>query len=253
MLGFNGGLLGKERLASSAILGASGLWLPNEQSVAKRADKWPYGPTEVPNFGDAFKGGFFAGYISHTANGVATHALIVAPSATGATGTGYTLTTNLALKTAATATAGTGSTFDGAVNSANMDNASHPAAQFCEALTINGYSDWYLPARDELDIAYQNLKPTTTSNDTAYGVNAYSVPARAGNRTSSVPAQTSAAAFQSGGAEAFVASEHWSSSEYTVQTSRGWHQIFTTGLQSFSPSSNKTGARAVRAFRKVAV
>jgi hypothetical protein len=31
-------------------------------------------------------GGYFAGYISHTANGVPTHALIVAPRATGATG-----------------------------------------------------------------------------------------------------------------------------------------------------------------------
>ena len=44
--------------------------------------------------GEAFGGGFFAGYISHTADGSPTHALIVAPRATGATGTGYTLTTN---------------------------------------------------------------------------------------------------------------------------------------------------------------
>jgi hypothetical protein len=44
--------------------------------------------------GEPFGGGFFAGYISHTADGNPTHALIVAPRETGATGTGYTLTTN---------------------------------------------------------------------------------------------------------------------------------------------------------------
>ena len=40
----------------------------------------------LPDIGDAYEGGFFAGYISHTANGVATHGLIVAPSASGYNG-----------------------------------------------------------------------------------------------------------------------------------------------------------------------
>jgi hypothetical protein len=57
--------------------------------------------------GEAWGGGYFAGYISHTADGNPTHALIVAPRATGATGTGYTLTTNLQWKTATTTTADT--------------------------------------------------------------------------------------------------------------------------------------------------
>jgi hypothetical protein len=39
MLGFNGGLLGKRREPTVAV--ASGLWSPNEQSVAKRAGTWP--------------------------------------------------------------------------------------------------------------------------------------------------------------------------------------------------------------------
>jgi hypothetical protein len=34
MLGFNGGLLGKERRRTRSPIGATGLWLPNEQSVA---------------------------------------------------------------------------------------------------------------------------------------------------------------------------------------------------------------------------
>ena len=95
----------------------------------------------LPAIGDAFEGGFFAGTISHTANSIATHALIVAPAATGASGGGYTITTDLQWKTANTTTAGTTSSFDGAANSANMNNASHPAAQFCEGLSIGGYTD----------------------------------------------------------------------------------------------------------------
>jgi hypothetical protein len=39
MLGFNGGLLGKRR--SPSIAYAPGIWLPNEQSIAKRDGAWP--------------------------------------------------------------------------------------------------------------------------------------------------------------------------------------------------------------------
>ena len=121
--------------------------------------------------GEAFGGGYFAGYISHTADGNPTHALIVAPRATGATGTGYTLTTNLQWKTADTTTAGTTSDFDGAANTAAMVTAGitdHPAANFCVGLSIGGFTDWYLPARYELNIAYFNLKPNTGANNTEH-------------------------------------------------------------------------------------
>ena len=106
-----------------------------------------YIPVEI---GEAWGGGYFAGYISHTANGSPTHALIVAPRATGATGTGYTLTTDLAWKTTNTATAGSVSLFDGAANTVAMVAAgitNHPAANFCVGLSISGFTDWYLPAR----------------------------------------------------------------------------------------------------------
>jgi hypothetical protein len=186
--------------------------------------------------------------ISHTDNGVATHALIVAPAATGASGTGYTITTDLQWKTTNDTTAGTTSPFDGAANSANMNDASHPAAQFCEGLSIGGYSDWYLPARYELDIAYENLKPTTNSNNTSWGINPYSVPERTVNRTAGAPAQTSVAAFKTGGAEAFVAAVHASSTEDS--STAAWGLSFFDGNQS---SSNKTNTRRVRAFRKLAL
>ena len=204
-----------------------------------------------PAIGAAYEGGFFAGYISHTANGVATHVLIVAPAATGATGTGYTLTTSKQWKTTNTVTTGTTSSFNGSANTAAMVTAGialHPAAQFCTGLSIGGYTDWYLPARYELDIAYQNLKPTTTSNHTSYGINPYSVPARASNRTAGAPARTTVVAFKSGGAQAFVASDHWSSTENA--SGDAWSVYFDEGVVGVN---GKNFAFCVRAFRKVAV
>ena len=199
--------------------------------------------------GEPFGGGYFAGYISHTADGNPTHALIVAPRATGATGTGYTLTTNLAWKTAQTTTAGTTSAFDGAANTAAMVTAGiadHPAANFCKNLSIGGFTDWYLPARYELDIAYFNLKPSTDANSTSFGSNIYSVPRRDINNTADYPAQTALTAFNTT-AEAFVAT-HWSSSQFNPTP--GWRVSFSNGNQQYG---NKTTALAVRAFRRIAL
>jgi len=252
MLGFNGGLLGVERRLTSGALAATGLWLPNEQSVAKRVNNWPFGPTEIPNIGDAFLGGFFAGYISHTANGVATHALIVAPRATGASGTGYSITTQLNWKTTTTTTASTTSLFDGRANTDAMITAGialHPAAQFCTGLSIGGYTDWYLPSRLEYDIAYFNLKPTTTSNSTSTGINDYSVPKRTANYTVGVPGQTLVTAFQSTGSEPFVTDQHWSSTESS--SSNAW--MFNPSTGAISSAFTKTTGSRVRAFRRVPV
>jgi hypothetical protein len=202
-----------------------------------------------PEIGDAYGGGYFAGYISHTADGVATHRLIVAPAATGATGTGYTLTTNLAWKTTITDTTGTASVFDGAANTSAIVTAginNHPAAKFCTELTIGGFSDWYLPSRDELDIAYQNLKPTAEANSTAFGINNYSVPKRTSNRTSLIPGQTSVTDFQ--GIEAFADRFHWSSTSTSSTTAQ--QLDFGDGTVE---GSNKSNLRRVRAFRREAI
>ena len=201
--------------------------------------------------GIPFGGGYFAGYISHTADSNPTHALIVAPRATGATGTGYTLTTNLQWKTTDTTTADTGSSFDGAANTAAMVTAGiadHPAANFCKNLSIGGFTDWYFPARYELDIAYFNLKPSTTANNTSWGSNVYSVPRRDSNNTAVFPAQTTLTAFNTT-AEAFIADFHWSSSE--PDANGGWNFNFTSGRQ--GSLSLKTSGHRVRAFRRIAL
>jgi hypothetical protein len=199
--------------------------------------------------GEAWGGGYFAGYISHTANGNPTHALIVAPRATGATGTGYEVTTTLQWKTANTTTTGTTSPFDGAANTAAIVTAgiaAHPAAEFCVNLNIGGFADWYLPSRFELDVAYFNLKPDTSANSVSWGANEYSVPKRLLNNTSAYPARTSLSLFS--GSQAFVASDHWSSTEASATNS--WDLVFNTGS---NISFSKTTTMRVRAFRRIAL
>jgi hypothetical protein len=213
--------------------------------------------------GEEFGGGYFAGYISHTADGNPTHALIVAPRETGATGTGYTLTTNLKWADQDVAVPahdtliGASSVFDGKVNTDLMMSliadetysaGAFPAAQFCADLSIGGFTDWYLPARWELDIAYFNLKPSTATNSTSWGTNDYSVPKRTANNTLTYPQQTYVTAFNTS-TEAFVAGFHWSSAEFNAGNARDL--ALTSGLQ--SNASKAATNRRVRAFRKLAL
>jgi Protein of unknown function (DUF1566) len=203
------------------------------------APKYATGPTTI---GEAFGGGFYAGKISVAGNGIASHYLIVAPKATG--------DAQRQCKTSNTSTAGTASLIDGPANSAAMNNASHPAAQFCEGLTIGGFSDWYMPAKNELEVLYYFLKPTTDFNNTSSGSNANAVSPQpiSTNYTSGAPAQTSATAFRSGGTEAFAADRYWSSTE--ASATGAWVQGFNIGDQF---NGFKTNSFYVRAVRRVPV
>jgi len=192
--------------------------------------------TSLPAIGAAFGGGFYAGQIG--VSSTATHNLIVGPKST-AQG-------RYAWKTTSTSTAGTSSDIDGPTNSSNMNNASHPAAQFCEGLTIGGFSDWYMPAKNELEVCYFNLKPTTATNNTSSGTNPNAVPARGSNYTSGNPAQTSAADFKDTGAEDFDDLIYWNSTQYDA--SDAWVQNFSTGNQY---NNGKTFDPRVRAVRRV--
>jgi hypothetical protein len=196
----------------------------------------------LPAIGAAYEGGFFAGQISTAGNGIADYNLVIAPKSSGQNSSKQWKTSN-------TTTAGTTSVIDGPTNSANMNNASHPAAQFCEGLTIGTFSDWYMPAKNELEVCYFNLKPTTASNVTSAGTNTNAVPSRGSNYTVGTPAQTSATDFQTGNTEAFAAGvTYWSSTEYSETLA--WGQNSTNGNQ-FDFTKNNSGY--VRAVRRVAV
>lgn len=191
--------------------------------------------------GQAYEGGFFAGKISTAGNGIADYNLVIAPKSTGEG-------TSIQWQTSSTSTPGTSSVIDGPTNSSNMNDASHPAAQFCEGLSIGGYSDWYMPAQNELEVCYYNLKPTTVNNNTSSGTNTNAVPSRGSNYTTSTPAQTTATDFKDGNSQAFATASYWSSTEYSAGDA--WTQSFSNGAQS---AGNKTVVRNVRAVRRVAV
>jgi hypothetical protein len=198
--------------------------------------------SNIPNIGDAYQGGFFAGQISTSGNSIANYNLVIGPIASAQSQLQFKIVNVGGDST---------SVIDGPGNTTAMNDASHPAAQFCKGLTIGGFSDWYMPAKNELEICYFNLKPTTSTNNLNSGINANAVPARASKYTSGNPAQTSAAAFKTGtGAEAFASESYWSSSEYAPNGTEAWAQYFPTGGQGYN---YKNEAIRTRAVRRVAV
>jgi hypothetical protein len=192
--------------------------------------------------GTAYGGGFFAGQINVSGT---KYNLVVAPKSTGENssrtwGVYGTVT-------------GITSVINGPTNSASLAalGALYQAAVFAEGLTIGGYSDWYLPAQNELEVLYYFLKPTTDANLTSYGSNANAVSPEpiSTNYTSGSPAQTSAGiGFRTGETNAFASGIYWSSTE--TDGPSAMVQVFANGTQDFL---NKGLSRYVRAVRRIAV
>jgi hypothetical protein len=101
---------------------------------------------------------------------------------------------------------------NGQANTANLhglsaEGATHRAADYCSTLHAHGHSDWYLPARDELNRLYENR--TAIGNfDLAAGA------------------------------------RYWSSSEYS--NIFAWSQNFNSGFQSGDPKDSPLHVRCVR-------
>jgi hypothetical protein len=250
-----GGLTGTLATAGSGTITVSGLSIGTAytftvkatnsvgQSAASAASN-SITPS-LPAIGSAYAGGFFAGQISVNANGVATHNLVVGPlSSAQLASTQYRVTRD--------STPGAESVINGPGNQAAMVSigiANFPAGQFCENLVTGGFSDWYMPAVNELAVCYFGLKPTTQNNVTYSGANTNAVPSRPSNYTTGNPAQTSAVAFQSGGSEAFASNFYWSSTS-VYGTDQVRRIAFYNGVNVTS-SPNTTSP--VRAIRRVAV
>jgi len=240
---FKGGVISATAPTTSTSA-AKGVWTLQQQFQAKGQGIWPDPPPSV--IGQAFGGGYYAGQIG--VSGTATHYLIVAPIASGQFQGQW--------KTANNGTTGTNSDIDGPANTAAIvadgNSTVYPCGHFCNNLVTGGQTDWYMPAFNELEICYYNLKPTTTANDTGSGINTNAVPARASSYTTGNPAQTSATDFRSTGAEDFLTGTdfYWSSTQNTGFTGYATIQYFSNGSQG---NSAKSANSFVRAVRRVAV
>jgi len=92
----------------------------------------------------------------------------------------------------------------------DVTNKTDRAAYLCDALTLDGYSDWFLPSKDELNLMYTNLHNIVTPV---------------------------------GG---FADRYYWSSSEDSAGIA--WYQYFGNGSQYDDDEGSSGRVRAVRAF-----
>ena len=168
---------------------------------------------ETPALGAEFGGGFFGGEITFDGE---RYALVVAPKVEGEK-------MDLQYKKKKLDTAdGTDIEDDGFYNSCQIDDANHPAGQFCRALRIGGHDDWYLPSRDELMTIWMALGPNRKKTPEL---------------------------FKSGGAEAFDNTWYWSSTEHAQYSDGAWVVGFFNGSQNYYGKDGTNGVRAVRRLK----
>lgn len=200
--------------------------------------------------GTPYEGGFFAGQISTSGNGVADYNLVVGPRSVAQTGGQW--------KTSRTATPGADSVIDGPGNTLAIvldgDATVYPVAHFCYNLTAGGYEDWYLPAPFEQNVIYFYMKPTVQLN--ALNIardpqNPYSVPPR-GFPSQTVPTQTQVLDFRAGGIEAYDTGQaYWSSRQ--VPTAVQYANINTFNIGYILQVNFKNNSALARAVRRVPV
>ena len=153
--------------------------------------------------------------------------------------------------------------FDWVVSGPTGPNAGVYDATNVTGTGIGGFNDWYIPALNELEILYYNLKPASPSggnaNNTSSGTNLNAVPARPSNYPAGgPPIQTTANGtgitvnFQTGGAQSFDATTaFWTATQISGNPTNVTGQYFDNGAQ--VSNGKQSTAQYARAIRRVAV
>ena len=193
----------------------------------------------VPAIGTRVQGGFFGGVIR--SNGEI-RALIVPPKALGEKAPSILIPGYKDVP-------GAKSFHDGMANTKAMAEAGSKLAKWALDLSIDGYSDYYIPALDEREIIYRAFKPTADKNTqwARSGIN-LSAAEPTWPYTLDFPTQTAMDAFKAGGPEAFEANWYWTSTQHAADSYNAWCQDFTDGSQSYIGKDAKLRARAVRSI-----
>jgi hypothetical protein len=163
---------------------------------------WTGGIPPPPAIGDTYQGGIVF-YLDGSGGG-----LIAAPTdqSTGAQWGCY----GTAIGTGTTIGTGNQNT----INIEAVCNTPGTAADICANLVLAGYTDWFLPSKDELNLMYQNI-----GQGNALGL---------------------------GNVGGFVLNFYWSSSEN--DNFNAWLQDFFNGGQDYNGKFSTYYVRAVRAF-----
>ncbi|WLI32906.1 DUF1566 domain-containing protein [Pseudomonas sp. FP818] len=134
---------------------------------------------------------------------------------------------------------------DSLANTQAMAAAGSELAAKMQSLSIGGYSDWAIPARDVQELQYRHFKPTTEENwaNSRNGDNPNSEPVGL-LYSEEEPVQTIHTAFQEGGAEAFRDTWYWSSSQRSALSA--FFMLFDDGGQTSLGKFNELRVRPVR-------
>ena len=187
--------------------------------------------------GQAYQGGYYAGTITYSleswlGGGTPSYQLIVAPKASGEASSTKQLKTSITTTGTPNTTSSPGSNWDGYHNtytSAVGTSTVHPASNYCQGLTIGGYSDWYLPSKQEIGLAFSNL--------------AYLTDWLTGGTEE----------FEVDGSSWYNLGFYWASTEQTYAGAPGWYTDGAGGFANIVNGFSKTETFWVRAIRRVAV
>jgi hypothetical protein len=193
--------------------------------------------------GTPFGGGYYVGRLNVDDGNV--YALIISPRSLGGQNLSVVWST---YSTDTQPDTGAYSLNNGRANTDKLlqiSQTNFPAASFCASLTIGGYTDWYLPAKDEAEMIYRYFKSTQQQNTVGQGVNNSSIPPGTAYTTNN-PSQTPVFIFQNNGSESTGQGAIFSSTQSSTSKAP-WSQRLDNGTQLNSVFGS--GARAVRRVR----